>query len=138
MDISIFLAKAIGLYLLIVGFGLLVNARIIRPMMRELIDNSALSFVSGFVALIVGILLVTVHNIWVADWRVIITIVGWMSLIKGIALVAFTGVILNVSQKWVKNDFAYYLSAALLILLGAFLLYHGYFYHGYNLGSFHI
>jgi hypothetical protein len=126
MGISIFLAKAIGLYCFIVGFGLLVNGKKIRPLLHETVDNYALSFVSGFIALILGVLLVTSHNIWVADWRVVITIVAWTSLMKGIILVAFTEATLDASQKWVKNDFAYYLSAVFILLVGIFLLYHGY------------
>ncbi|MBS0272207.1 MAG: hypothetical protein JSR85_06120 [Proteobacteria bacterium] len=126
MGISIFLAQVLGLYLLIVGFGLAVNGRRIRVLMNKLIDNSPLLFVSGFIALIVGILLVVSHNIWVMDWRVIITLVGWAALIKGTMLVVFPEALINVSQKWVQCNFAYYSTAIFVFLLGGFLSYHGY------------
>ena len=127
MELSIFLAKAIGLYCLIVGFALLVKGSKIKPLMNELIDISALSFVGGFIALILGILLITSHNIWIADWRVVITLVGWAAFMKGIFLVGFTEFTLKMSQKWLKCDMAYYLSSVFVLLVGVFLIYHGYF-----------
>ena len=35
---------------------------------------------------VLGLLLVLSHNVWTTDWRVIITLVGWLTLLKGIAL----------------------------------------------------
>ncbi|MEI6710821.1 MAG: hypothetical protein WCK88_00710 [bacterium] len=37
-------------------------------------------------AIIIGALMIYVHNIWVADWTVLVTIIGWTALIKGIWL----------------------------------------------------
>ena len=28
--------------------------------------------------------MVLVHNVWVADWRIVITLLAWLTLIKGI------------------------------------------------------
>lgn len=44
---------------------------------------------SGYVALIIGLFTVVMHNVWVSDWRVAITIIGWISLIKGLVRLAF-------------------------------------------------
>jgi hypothetical protein len=38
------------------------------------------------VLLICGVLMVMGHNLWVADWRVLVTITGWATLLKSVAL----------------------------------------------------
>jgi hypothetical protein len=39
------------------------------------------------VLLICGVLMVMGHNLWVGDWRVIVTIVAWAVLIESIVLI---------------------------------------------------
>jgi hypothetical protein len=126
MDNSIFLAKAVGLYLVILSVGMIFDAARFRPLILEIIDNPPLLFLSGFIALILGIVLVLSHNLWVMDWRVLITLVAWSALIKGIVRVVFPQMAIDLSRKWVKNDMPYYISGGLCLVLGIFLLYHGF------------
>jgi hypothetical protein len=126
MELSIFLAKAIGLYYLIISLGMILNGAKIKSLLMEIMNNAALLFVTGFLALIIGILLVTSHNIWVADWRVIITLMGWAALIKGIIRVTSPQLMIETSKKWVQNNVYYYTTMCVVFLIGVFLLYHGY------------
>jgi hypothetical protein len=58
--------------------------------MAESFERSqGLTFTSGFFTLVFGMVLVTFHNLWVKNWIVLITIVGWMALLKGIMLIMF-------------------------------------------------
>jgi ABC-type amino acid transport system permease subunit len=83
MELSIFLAKVLGLYLVIVPSAVLLNRKQLPRLIEEFSTNLALSILSGFIALVLGLLLVVSHNVWSADWRIIITILGWLSLAKG-------------------------------------------------------
>jgi hypothetical protein len=125
LDISIFLAKALGVYLLVVSSGMLVNSNSIKPILTDFLKNQGLLYVSGFVALIVGILIITSHNIWVADWRVLITIIGWMSFLKGTWLVVAPQAGHMLMAKWMKNHTAYVVAALVDLALGAYLYYAG-------------
>jgi uncharacterized protein YjeT (DUF2065 family) len=51
--------------------------------------DSAQVFLGGLIALILGALLVAGHNLWVADWRVSITLMGWLTLLKGVLRLLF-------------------------------------------------
>ena len=126
MELSIFLAKAIGLYYVIVSLGMILNGARIKILLMEIMKNKALLFVTGFFALIIGILLVTSHNIWVADWRVLITLLGWGALLKGIMLVTLPQLMIETSKKWIQNPISYYITMCFVFLIGIFLLYHGY------------
>lgn len=41
-------------------------------------------FNNGIVWLMGGLAVVWFHNLWVRDWRVIVTLLGWMSLLAGV------------------------------------------------------
>lgn len=132
MALSIFLAKAIGIYYIVVSIAFLINKTRLRGLIIDTMNNPAFLFLSGFMALIIGILLVVSHNLWVEDWRVIITIIGWLALLKGITIIFFPAPLIKLSKKWMQNDAAYYPTFLFVLLLGVLLLYFGYL-HGYNL-----
>ena len=82
MPISIFLAKLIGPVMIIVGLAVLINQDEFRKLSQEFIGSRALLFLSGLVMLPAGIAILIVHNVWRLDWRVIITIIGWLITIS--------------------------------------------------------
>ena len=46
--------------------------------LRE-INNQSATLILGMFALLAGLAIVNTHNLWVSDWRVIITILGWLA-----------------------------------------------------------
>ena len=89
MELSVFLAKVLGLYLVIVVPAALLNRKHFPRLIKEFSDSLAMVVLSGVVALVLGLLLVVGHNVWTADWRVIITVLGWLTLVKGVVRFAF-------------------------------------------------
>ena len=67
MEISIFLARVFGLYLLIVGLAMLFNRKVILIAVNNMLQQPGLLFFSAIVTLILGILLLEWHNIWIAN-----------------------------------------------------------------------
>lgn len=126
MALSIFLAKAIGIYYIIVSLAFLINKTRLRGLIIDTMNNAAFLLLSGFMALIIGILLVVSHNLWVKDWRVIITIIGWLALLKGITIIFSPASLVNLSNKWMQNEAAYYPTFLFVLLIGILLLYFGY------------
>ena len=126
MELSIFLAKVLGLYFLIVSLGMIFNAGRFKPLIIDLIKSPALMFLTGFLALIIGILLVVSHNIWTADWRVVITILAWLSLIKGTIRIMVPQFAVKTIKKCTENNISYYISGLITLGIGLFLIYHGY------------
>lgn len=126
MDVSIFLAKTLGLYLAIVSIAMLFNASRFATILNDVIDNPTLLLFSGILALIFGILLVVSHNIWQADWKVIITIIGWLALFKGIIRIGLPQLSFGMMRYFTQNKTAYYLTGVITLLLGIFLCYFGF------------
>jgi len=73
MIISFFLAKFWGSFILI--FALLI---IFRPKMKELmfqlVEDDATLINFAFITLILGLINITIHNVWTWDFRLVITI----------------------------------------------------------------
>ncbi|MEP1032243.1 hypothetical protein [Ekhidna sp.] len=86
MELSIFIARVLGVMYLSVGIGLFLFREAYMLAFRKLVDSPGSALLGGFMAVVGGMAMVTYHNLWVNDWRVIITIIGWIALIKGILL----------------------------------------------------
>ncbi|MCL0099189.1 hypothetical protein M1O16_05095, partial [Dehalococcoidia bacterium] len=85
MEISILVGQIWGWVLVISG---LVGVLWPNVVVRWCNDKSYL-ILFGVVLLVLGLVTVVLHNLWVADWRVVITILGWLALILGALQIAF-------------------------------------------------
>ena len=84
MENSYFLAQLIGPVFLVVGAGLLVSHRDYRLTAEQFLASQALIYIAGLLALVPGLAIVLTHNVWSADWRLVITLIGWLGLIGGV------------------------------------------------------
>ena len=57
-------------------------------------DDSSYLILCGFIAIIIGFLIIGNHNIWEKNWTVMVTIIGWIALFEGILLLIFPKYIL--------------------------------------------
>src|SRR5437867_102293 len=89
MDVSKFLSKVIGVYLIIISIVMFVNMPQFITYVKSLINDTSLLFVTGFFTLILGLLMVVSHNIWQWNWRVIVTIFAWIVLLKGASIILY-------------------------------------------------
>jgi hypothetical protein len=74
-------------------------------------------------AVIIGMILITFHNVWVKNWTTVITVIAWISLIKGIMLIAFPKFI-SLFKDVYKNNFIWGL---VVIIIGLVFGYLGFF-----------
>jgi hypothetical protein len=88
MDVSLFLAKFWGWYLIIFFLILSFNPKRIKQIFNDLKDEKFL-IISAFVAIIVGLLNILFHNLWEPNYKLIITLIGWISLFIGVNLFIF-------------------------------------------------
>ncbi len=93
MVLSVLVAKMLAIFYLSAGVAALGGKVNFGKIVGDFEKSSALIFITGFISIVVGMLLVTYHNIWVKDWTVLITIVGWAALVKGVLFIAFPGFI---------------------------------------------
>lgn len=120
MYISFFLAKVIGLYLIITCGAMLVRRKRLMVIVEQFIENSAMTLLSGIMSLILGLLMVVSHNVWVFNWRILITLIGWLTLIKGIAWLYFPSAMRQYAERMVENK-TYMATLVVSLVIGFFL-----------------
>lgn len=116
MDISIFFARLWGSFYVIFGLLFIITRQLGRTI--EMTESKEFVISTGYISLLMGLVTVILHNVWVADWRVVITILGWSTLIKGIQKIGFPNFIHKQAQRFKKRQ---WLSAVFLMILGAWL-----------------
>jgi hypothetical protein len=126
MEISILLAKILGPMYIVIAIGILLNMKNYQTVMEDFSQEPALIYLGGLVAFIFGIIIVLFHNIWMMNGRVIITIIGWMALIKGVWLIVFPRSLASSVRLFNKTGFLA-VSMVIVFILGALLTIMGYF-----------
>ena len=126
MDASILIARIIGPLFALMALGMLFNRDTYGVIMAEFAESRALIYLSGTIALITGIVFVHFHNLWVADWRVIITVIGWLSILKGVIRLLYPQIVRKVGRRFANNARLMTGSGAVILALGAFLSFHGF------------
>lgn len=82
-------------------------------------NDDKFMIILSILGIIIGLLHILAHNLWVKDWRIIITLFGWFSLMKGVSQFAFPGL----ANKWTKNiDFKWFQFFLFLLFLTGLIL----------------
>ena len=116
---SIFLAQFWGWYLVIFCVLLMIRPKRMSQLLAYLEDEKYLVLTS-LLAIIIGLLNILVHNIWEFSWELIITLLGWISLTKGIIRFSFPRTALKALNTFNIKWIPYFL--VVLFVLGVFLL----------------
>ena len=121
-----FIAQIIGLLFSIDAVGVLINTAIYRRMVEEFTESPALRYLGGILALFFGLFILNFNNAWTADWTVIITIIGWLSVVKGVLLIVFPNVYLQFANWMRMGDAMMRYMGIIYLLLGLFLTFKGF------------
>lgn len=125
MDTSLLLARLLGPLYLVVGLGLLLNQGYYRDMFRGLQSGGIFYYLSGALALMFGVAVLLFHNLWVADWRVVLTLLGWLGVAKGVLLLVFPQAAARLTSTFTHGSLLLG-SAVFALLLGNWFCYVGY------------
>jgi len=126
MATSRYLAKLMGPVFLAIGVGMLLNAQIYRVMGEQFLQSHALIYLSGLLALPVGIAIVLSHNVWEANWRVLITVFGWLAVIGGAVRIIVPQFVQHVGGAVMHLAALPFIGGVVVLVLGGVLAWFGY------------
>jgi hypothetical protein len=87
-QLTVFLARLLGLFTILVVAALLLRGNV--PV-EAAVANQPVMLVYGFISLGLGFAMVLGHNVWSGGvLPVVITLVGWLILFKGLLLLVLT------------------------------------------------
>jgi len=122
---SIILARFLGLFFAIMGIGFIFNREHMKAAAMALSENAGIQFAATLFPLLIGSMIVALHNDWSPHWPMLVTIVGWLLFITGVVRAVFTKFWLAQVNAH-KDDFAAGWVGSIVLILGLVLLYFGY------------
>lgn len=121
MTLTIYLAKVIGLALIIMGAAIMLRRDYFVPVFATFARERLTRIVMSFIELIAGLALIVGHNVWSPLPAAIITLFGWMATIEAAAYMLLPD---ETIEKWVAifNVPAWYLGGGIFsIVVGVYL-----------------
>jgi uncharacterized protein YjeT (DUF2065 family) len=95
-----------------------VNPEFYKKMFSDFVENSATLYMGGIMALVVGMLIVMFHNTWTKDFSVIITIIGWIALIKGVVILVVPKTMVSLVKAIVERPNFMKIESIIAIIVG--------------------
>ncbi len=82
---TIFLAKLIGLFCVLVSLSMLINTQATMEFIGTVAQNHSLLMIVGMIGIAGGLALVLGHNVWSGGpLPVVVTLFGWLMLVRGV------------------------------------------------------
>lgn len=125
MEISIFLAKVVGVYFIIMGLLALTSQKGVMNMVDQLKDKANF-LVLGFVTTLIGLLMVVSHSVWTTPHQIAISLIGWVSFIKGLIILFFPTKFFDEFIEMINKPALYSAFGVAALLVGFWLVYYGF------------
>lgn len=122
MDTSHMLARIFGIIMIVLYGGVLLNQELYRNIWDDVVKRPISMILSGFINLLLGLLVVMSHNIWTFGWQGLVTLLGWILIVSGVLRLLFPEYVLKYSRQLMENNpgFLKY-SAIVMLVIGIYL-----------------
>jgi uncharacterized protein YjeT (DUF2065 family) len=96
IPLTLYLAEAMGLYLILIGLSGLSAPLRWTALMDELSRSPALQMILGVMVFAIGVTLVIVHSHLTDTLAIIVTVIGWAALLEGALLIVVPALLLRI------------------------------------------
>ncbi|WP_274629207.1 hypothetical protein [Arvimicrobium flavum] len=121
MQLSLYLAKVLGVALVIMGAGILLRRRYFVPVFGAYGRERLLRTVMSVIELFAGLFLVFGHNVWSPTPAAIISLLGWIAVIEGALFLLLPDDAIESVLEAVNRPPLYLGGGAVVVLVGVYL-----------------
>ncbi len=120
------IAKILGPFYLVMGLSILLYVKSWQKLMGKWENDHLTLYPLSVLLLLLGLIIVNLHNVW--EWNVwlIVTLVGWGALIKGVFYMLMPGAAIKWVLKFKNNAALLYVGGVVGVILGGVLGYYAY------------
>jgi hypothetical protein len=122
MDITMLVAKMLGVYLVVAGLFILLKGKSLPHLLKDLFDHPAVVYLLGILLIFLSSMYLIQYNIWDGTWKTLITLFMWAMMLKGLAYVFAPHMLSDIAIKKSRNLFNIYGVVAICIGLYLFLV----------------
>lgn len=123
---SLILAKILGIYFLAIGLAFFLRPERFKDVYRQIVNDQNALLLGATMAILGGAILISLHNVWIAGWPILITLLGWWSLIKGFGFLVYPEGVSYFNFLKDRSDIFYRAVSLGYALVGLFLTYKGF------------
>jgi hypothetical protein len=121
------IAALLGPTLVASAVALLANIGTSQTIIEGLSQSPVLIMIAGYAAFVPGLAIVYFHNKWTGGWPVLVTVMGWLSLIVGFLRMVFPTQIGAMTTKIAPSSAGVFpVIAVVFLLIGGFLSFKAY------------
>jgi hypothetical protein len=117
-------ARVFGPYLVVITLTALARASQMRTLASDFGANPVWAFVTGAFILLSGLIVVALHQYWRGAAAIIVSVLGWMTTVKGLALLAFSHPYISTVNSAVDGVW-WRVGFVVIALVGVYLTYVG-------------
>ena len=121
-----FIARLVGPIFIVVAIGIVLNGPFYTALIAEATHSPTLIYLSGLLAMSIGLAVLNAYHSWSGGWRVIITVFGWIWLIGGILRLALPATTAAMAIEIYANPIVLLVVALVILIIGAVLTFFGY------------
>jgi hypothetical protein len=123
MTLTIFIARLVGCYCVVVALAMLARRRETIATINAMVDDPGVIMLAGVIALAGGLAVILGHDIWWGGWLAIaVTLVGWVMAAKGAMLLLLSAPQLKYFYKTLQYEKFFNLYMGVTLVLGLVLL----------------
>ena len=126
MTTSKTISGLVGPTLVAIALSMLLNLGSLPALVEQVSHDPALIFLSGIITFVAGLAIVRAHNLWTAGWPVLVTILGWLAVLGGLARMLFPIQLVALAAGIAQNAGFLIGEAIVLLALGCFLSFKAY------------
>ena len=124
METTIIFLKYLGFFYIIFGLGMILNKKMGETLMNIVKDDGKLFFLALFTILF-SLPIVVFHNIWDSVLSGIVSVFGWLGLLKGFVQIAFPDYVKSKTESRLNPKYLK-IRSVIALIFGLILLYCAY------------
>jgi len=126
MPAATFIARLVGPLFAALGLGLLLNATFYAAAVGEGAHSPVLIAIAGMATLVAGLAILNAYRAWTADWRVLVTVIGWIFIIAGLIRLILPTLAETLAPAVYSGPAALMVAGVVVLIVGGILSFEGY------------
>jgi hypothetical protein len=126
-DRTRYMARALGLFLLVFGIGVALRATTLYLLIPAFFSDGALVFVTAVFGMALGAAMVAAHNRWSSVPAIIISAFGWITFIRSALILIAPAIVATIAANAARIQILPVIAGLIAALIGAYLIFVGWF-----------
>ena len=121
MDITILVAKILGIYLVVSGLFIIIRGKAIPHLLKDFFDHPATMYLTGIILIFLSSMYLIQYNIWDGTWKTLISLFMWLIVFKGLTYIFMPKMISEAVIRKSKGLFGVY--GLIAIIVGVYIFF---------------